>query len=585
MKRLSIILCLLALSAWGHAITRDSLVNYSRSLNGLKKESLKTATYRLMNKNVSMLTYGSGKEKTWWGFYYSDRNPTTNECINRYSAKKFYFGSYNTGEAISGMNIEHSFPKSWWGGTSNNAYKDLFNLYPSDSQANSSKSNYPMGVVTNVSSEEPGYDKVGTGTIDGVPGRRCWEPGNQYKGDFSRAYMYMATTYQNLKWQGEQGLQQLEEGAWPTLKSWAYTLYLTWIKDDPVDELEIDRNNAVYALQGNRNLFVDYPYLAEYIWGDSIDVPFNPATSITTAVDDERHIQHGVDFIAQPKFSPNGGTYNGEQLVTITCATPDVTILYTTDGSNPVDNGITYSSPITVNESMTIKAVAMKGGKASEVATATYIIKDVLTDFAETFDLCNGTGGNDGLFSGSVANAPFNPDNEGWEAGNSFGAKQCARFGNSKKAGVVTTPTFSLEGEATLTFKAAPWGNDGTNLKLTVNGNAELSQTELTMTTGEWTSYSLTLTGNGNVSITFTPSLRFFLDDIFVMAEEEDWLIGDVNKDNIVTVIDVTVLVDIILGNVTNPDELYNLEAADVNNDGTLSVADVTGLVNLILGN
>ena len=585
MKRLGIILGLLALCAWTHAITRDSLVNYSISLKGLKKESLKTAAYKLMNKNVSMLNYGSGKNKTWWGFYYTDRNPDTKECINRYSANKFYFGSYNTGEAVSGMNIEHSFPKSWWGGASNNAYKDLFNLYPSDSQANSTKSNYPMGVVTYVTSEEPGYDKVGTGTIDGVSGRKCWEPGNQYKGDFSRAYMYMATTYQNLIWQGEQGLQQLEEGDWPTLKSWAYTLYLTWIKNDPVDKLEIDRNNAVFALQGNRNLFVDYPYLAEYIWGDSIDVPFNPATSITTAVDDDRYIQHGVDIIAQPKFSPEGGTYYEEQLVTITCATSNATILYTTDGSNPIVNGTTYSSPIPVNESMTIKAVAVKDGETSEVVTAVYVIEEVSSEFAETFDLCDGTGGNDGQFSGSVANGAFKPDNEGWVAASSFGANKCARFGSSKKAGVVTTPTFSLEGEATLTFKAAPWGNDGTNLKLTVNGNAELSENQLTMKAGEWTSYSLTLTGNGSVSITFTPDLRFFLDDIFVVSEEENWLIGDVNKDNTITVSDVTVLVDIILGNITNPGELYNMDAADVNKDGIVSIADVTGLVDLILGN
>ena len=584
MKRLYIILGLLALSTWTYAITRDSLVNYSSSLNGLKKENLKTAAYRLMNTNVSMLAYGSGKNKTWWGFYYTDRNPDTRECINRYSANKFYFGTYNKGEAIDGMNIEHSFPKSWWGGSSNNAYKDLFNLYPSDSQANSTKSNYPMGVVVNVTSEEPGYDKVGTGTIDGVPGRRCWEPGNQYKGDFSRAYMYMATTYQNFTWSGEQGLQQLETGAWPTLKEWAYTLYLTWVKNDPVDELEIDRNNAVYSLQGNRNLFVDYPYLAEYIWGDSIDVPFNPATSITTAVGDERYIQHGVDVIAQPTFSPAGGTYYEEQYVTITCATSGATILYTIDGSDPVANGVTYSSPISVGETMTIKAVAVKDGNTSAVATANYIIGEVLTDFAETFDLCTGTGGNDGQFSGSVASAPFNPDNEGWEAASSFGAKQCARFGSSKKAGVVTTPTFSVDGEATFTFRAVPWGSDGTKLKLSVNGNAELSQTQLTMKTGEWTTYSLTLTGNGSVSITFTPDLRFFLDDVFVMSEKEEWLPGDVNKDHTVTVTDVTALVNLILCNVENPEELYNLEAADLNNDGTWTVSDVTLLVDIILG-
>lgn len=586
MKRLLIMLGVLALFVCTYAIDRNSLISYSSSLNGLKKEDLKTAAYQRMNKNVTTLDYGSGYKKTWWGFYKTDRVTSTNECINRYSARKFYFGASNTGEAISGMNIEHSFPKSWWGGSSStNAYKDLFNLYPSDSQANSTKSNYPMGVVTNVSSEEVGFDKVGTGTIDGVPGRKCWEPGDQYKGDFSRAYMYMATTYQNLQWKGEQGLQQLETGTWPTLKEWAYTLYLTWIKNDPVDELEINRNDAVQGIQGVRNLFVDYPYLAEYIWGDSIDVPFNPYTSITTAVDDDRYIQHSMDLVAQPKFSPAGGTYYEEQLVTITCATSGTTILYTTDGSDPTEYGISYLSPISVKESMTIKAVAMKGGKVSEVATAVYVIEDMptVTDFAETFDQCAGTGGNDGQFSGQVASGVFKPDNDGWEADSKFGGYMCARFGSSKKSGVVTTPTFYVDGEATFTFKAAPWGSDGTNLKLTVNGNAELSQTDLTMKSGEWTTYTLTLTGNGNISITFTPTLRFFLDEIFVMSENEV-LIGDVNKDGMVTITDVTALVDIILGVVANPETVYDMEAADVNNDGSWSVTDVTSLVDIILG-
>ena len=253
---------------------------------------------------------------------------------------------------------------------------------------------------------------------------------------------------------------------------------------------------------------------------------------------------------ASPTLSINGTTPFVESTqVTITPSNPDFAVYYSTDGSDPIVNGVTYSSPITVMESTTIKAVAVKDGNTSEVATAAYVIEEVSTDFAETFDLCDGTGGNDGLFSGSVASGAFKPDNEGWVATSSFGAKQCARFGSSKKAGIVTTPTFFLEGEATLTFKAVPWGNDGTNLKLTVNGNAELSQTQLAMKTGEWTSYSLTLTGNGSVSITFTPDLRFFLDDIFVITEKEDWLIGDVNKDNLITVIDVTLLVDIILGN------------------------------------
>lgn len=88
------------------------------------------------------------------------------------------------------MNIEHSFPKSWWGGAKNKAYQDLYHLYPSDSKANSSKSNYPMGIVTNVKSEDEGYDKVGTGTINGQDNVQCWEPGDSFKGDFENLFLY-----------------------------------------------------------------------------------------------------------------------------------------------------------------------------------------------------------------------------------------------------------------------------------------------------------------------------------------------------------------------------------------------------------
>lgn len=576
------ILFLSTLSA--NAISREKLIEYAQSLNGLKKIELKTAIYELID-SPAVLSYGSGEEKTWWGFYYTDRIAETGECVNRYSARKFYFPSENTGTAISGMNIEHSFPKSWWGGSSApKAYKDLYNLYPSDSQANSSKSNYPMGIVDEVKEEEEGYDKVGTGTIDGVSGRNCWEPGDQYKGDFARAYMYMATCYQNLTWSGKEGLQELENNAWPTLKAWAYTLYLTWLDSDPIDELETARNNAVAEIQGNRNLFVDFPYLAEYVWGDSIDVAFDPYTSVTTAEDDTRYTGSASISVAKPVFSPDGGSYGGTQIVTISSSTPDVAIYYTIDGSSPKTDGIIYTEPITISESTTLKAVAVDGnGNMSTVATAIYVIYTTSTDFKETFDQCTGTGGNDGQFSGTgVASSSktYLPDNEGWTATNYYGGDKCARFGSSSNNGTVTTPEFAVNGESTFTFKAAPWGSDGTSLKLTVNGNAQLSETELTMKSGEWTTYSLTLTGNGNVSITFTPAKRLFLDEVYAQSKK---IIGDVNKDGSVTIADVTALVNIILGKVPMSATDYDIEAADVNNDGQKTIADVTTLVNIIL--
>ena len=578
MRRIYLILLILS-SLSANAITRENLTDYAKSLQGKKKSELKTAIHQLIG-SPKTLSYGSGVNNTCGGFYSTDRNSETNDCINRYSARKFYFG--NKGTSISGMNIEHSFPKSWWGGSENNsAYKDLYNLYPSDESANSSKSNYPMGIVTTVKSEEEGYDKVGKGTIDGVSGRNCWEPGDQYKGDFARAYMYMATSYQNLTWTGTEGLQQLENNTWPTLKQWAYTLYLTWLISDPVDDLEIDRNNAVSAIQGNRNLFVDFPYLAEYVWGDSINVAFNPYTSVTTAEDDARYTGHATVVVAKPAFSPDGGSYSSAQTVAITCPTPNVTIYYTLDGSSPTTSGIRYTAPLTISESTTLKAVAINAsGIMSNVATAIYTIYTTSPDFVETFDLCNGTGGNDGKFSGSVASATFMPDNDGWTATNKYGGDKCARFGNSSSAGVVTTPEFSVNGTSTFSFRAAAWVGDGTALTLTVSGNATLSQTSLTMKAGEWTTYTLTLTGSGNVKIKFTPSKRFFLDDVYVHAQKVP---GDVNKDGQLTIDDVMALADIILGIIPSDSTDYDMEAADFNNDGQTSIADVTKLLNTIL--
>lgn len=271
------------------AIDRQSLAAYAASLRGKKKAELKAALEPLL-KPQKVLSYGGrGEGYTWYGFYDTDRDPATDECYNRYSSKKFYFSGHD-GTAISGMNIEHSFPKSWWGGDKNMAYKDLYNLYPSDASANSVKSNYPMAKVTNVdaSKSEEGYDKIGTGYVDGVS-RNCWEPGDAFKGDFARSYMYMAVSYASLTFVNT-GLQTMSNEDYPGLKAWASELYIAWGNGDRVSEVERARNNAVANIQGSRNLFVDYPYLAEYVWGDSVDVAFDPSTSLSTASDDGRYM-------------------------------------------------------------------------------------------------------------------------------------------------------------------------------------------------------------------------------------------------------------------------------------------------------
>ena len=78
--------------------------------------------------------------------------------------------------------------------------------------------------------------------------------------------------------------------------------------------------------------------------------------------------------VAAPTFSPAGGTYTSAQNVTISTTTAGATIYYTTDGSTPSSNSAVYSAPIAVSSYTVVKAIAVKDGVSSTVATATYII-------------------------------------------------------------------------------------------------------------------------------------------------------------------------------------------------------------------
>ena len=221
---------------------------YYTSVDGVAGgATLKNALYNLI-KVHERISYGSGTASTWGAFYSTDRNPATNQVYDMYSSEVRYFG--DKGSAISGMNIEHSLPKSWWGGTKNDAYCDLHHLNPSDQNANSRKGNFPLAELESVSWDN-GVTYVGKATINGSS-VSAFEPCDEYKGDFARTYMYMFTCYQNLSF--EYTWMNYENSAYPTLRPWAVELLLKWNKQDPVSQKEIDRNNAVYEIQGNRNL-------------------------------------------------------------------------------------------------------------------------------------------------------------------------------------------------------------------------------------------------------------------------------------------------------------------------------------------
>ena len=173
------------------------------------------------------------------------------------------------------MQREHAVPKSWWksGGSVEYtpAYSDMWNLYPSDGPANQAKLNYPLGVVASATFDN-GCTRVGTATTgQGGGSGRVFEPADEYKGDFARAFFYMATVYDDLPWVVT---YMYEQNEWPTLQPWAVNMLLQWSRQDPVSQKEIERNEEVEKSQGNRNPYVDFPELAEFVWGTRTDETF-----------------------------------------------------------------------------------------------------------------------------------------------------------------------------------------------------------------------------------------------------------------------------------------------------------------------
>ena len=252
---------------------------YYAAAEGKSGEMLRTALHNII-KTHSSVSYS----ELWQSFQTTDVRPDNGKVWDMYSDRpggtpSYYFtfisdqcGNYS-GEGDC-YNREHSVPKSWFGGSVAPMYTDLFHLIPTDGFVNSKRSNLPIGKVTNATWTSTNGSKVGTSNISGYSGQ-VFEPIDSFKGDFARIYFYMATCYKDKNL----GVETQSNFSGGDLKPWAKTLLLQWAAMDPVSQKEIDRNNAVWQIQHNRNPFIDYPELAEKVFGSDTS-PFT--TSIST---------------------------------------------------------------------------------------------------------------------------------------------------------------------------------------------------------------------------------------------------------------------------------------------------------------
>lgn len=303
------ILVAVSLSAFNRPVTpADSLPAYYESIDGTSGKELMDAIQRVAKQGYRADDFRY--DSVWLAFKHTDLRPDSyiweiySDCDFVYE-KDRTSNTTQTGEC-KGYNREHAMCQSWFGTTSlagqemssskkNSPGSDIFHIYPASYGMNSRRGNRPYGEVLTAANVSGNGTKYGTpvqtiSVTNSVAGAyvegsitlitNVLEPADEYKGDIARSYFGTM-----VKWAGEWTFNRNENGRvifdatidadthYASENNYGLTPYglallLKWHRQDPVSQKEVDRNNGIQLTQGNRNPFIDYPYFAEYIWGE-----------------------------------------------------------------------------------------------------------------------------------------------------------------------------------------------------------------------------------------------------------------------------------------------------------------------------
>ncbi|MCD9617900.1 endonuclease [Chryseobacterium gleum] len=249
---------------------------YYNQSPGLTGAALKTALKNIISNGHVDHGYGG----LWTGYATTDRdyfyendgtildiyseNPNGPDQYS-YTLGTNQCGTYSTeGQCY---NREHVIPQSLFNSASP-MVADIHFIRPTDGKVNGMRSNYPYGVVGNISFLSKNGSKLGTSVSPGYSGT-VFEPIDAFKGDIARMILYFVTRYEDNLPNFSTG-DMLANTAYPGLQPWALNQYLAWNAMDPVSPEEIARNNASYTYQGNRNPFIDHPEYVTQIWGTPV---------------------------------------------------------------------------------------------------------------------------------------------------------------------------------------------------------------------------------------------------------------------------------------------------------------------------
>ena len=242
---------------------------YSTISPSMSGETLQKSLTSLIAKNYHDLGY----DGLLSAYAQTDCKPGTNIIWDMYSNENFVCGgdkeNHQYKKEGDGYNREHSVPQSYFS-EQRPMKSDLFHVYPTDGYVNNRRSNFPYGEVNNPTYTSNNGSKVGPSSFAGYNGT-VFEPIDEYKGDFARSYFYFATRYPAKATKTANGSVSFSN-SYPYLTKYAIDLFTKWSEEDPISQKEIDRNNAVFKLQKNRNPFIDHPEFINKIFGGNTSI-------------------------------------------------------------------------------------------------------------------------------------------------------------------------------------------------------------------------------------------------------------------------------------------------------------------------
>jgi len=544
--------CTFLLLMFSFLLYADIPAHYYDATDGKNKGELKTALYHII-KDMNAVGYNN----LWQYFPQTDMRPDST-VWDMYSNTIYHFDGTNP---VLGMDREHSLPKSWWGGTQNNAYSDLYNLYPSDRTANSTaKNSYTMAVIDSTVTFDNGVVKGGFSRLDG--GFKAWEPGDEYKGDFARIYMYMVTCYeyfstQDMWVQGYVAKQFVNStNTYPVFNDWTTQMLLQWNAQDPVSTKELNRNEKVYQIQGNRNPFIDCPILAEYIWGSKKDEPFsvgligtqpyiskplnNSKVAFTGIVGESASLQIPVQGfrLTQPIHLELHGENSNKFSLDSTSISPadamngcEITINYlseilTTDTvelhltSPELHEDIHVTLIATTNDTFTL----LKTNITNNSFTINWTPSFDATGYKVTVYTLKNIGEKGDVVKIDVDFSKLTSVPAGWTRGGTTLQADGLKMASASNLGFITTPSIEFLGDKATVFVRAKTFNtsDRTPAVTVACGSTELATFE-TSANYQMFSKEFSTTGFTNNTITFSAKAgkRVVIDSVKIVSYEE----------------------------------------------------------------